>query len=102
MMWVFVSFDLPVQTDRQRRAYTRFRKTLIKDGFVMQQYSLYIRHCGSREQAQVHQERVRKALPPAGKVMMYMITDRQWGMVETFFGPQREAKRGSPGQLMIF
>ena len=101
-MWVFVSFDLPVQTEKQRRDYTRFRNGLIKDGFVMQQYSLYIRHCGSRENAEVHQERVRKSLPPVGKVMMYLITDRQWGLVETFFGPKAEWKRDSPGQLIMF
>lgn len=101
-MWVFVSFDLPVQSDREKREYTRFRTRLLKDGFVMQQYSLYIRHTGSREQAEVHMERVRKALPRAGKVMMYMITDRQWGMVETFFGQRAEFRLGSPTQLMMF
>lgn len=101
-MWVFVSFDLPVQTDQHKREYTRFRKRIMKDGFVMQQYSLYIRHAGSREQAQVHMERVRRGLPRSGKVMMYMITDRQWGMVETFFGPKPARRSASPSQLMMF
>ena len=40
-MRVMVMFDLPVITTEQRREYTRFRKYLLKNGFVMMQESIY-------------------------------------------------------------
>ena len=63
-MWVIVMFDLPVDTPRARRAYTQFRKFLLRDGFIMMQYSVYMRHCPSQENADVHIQRVGAAIPP--------------------------------------
>ena len=51
LMWLYVMFDLPVETKAQRREATRFRKDLLKDGFTMHQFSVYIRHCASNEAA---------------------------------------------------
>ncbi|WP_257012797.1 CRISPR-associated endonuclease Cas2, partial [Porphyromonas gingivalis] len=44
----------------------KFRKNLIKDGFEMFQFSIYIRHCASRENAETHCRRVRSAIPEKG------------------------------------
>jgi CRISPR-associated protein Cas2 len=40
-MRVLVFFDLPVVTGEQRRAYVKFRKFLVKNGFLMLQESVY-------------------------------------------------------------
>lgn len=42
-------FDLPVELPEERKAYREFRKNLIKEGFIMIQYSVYVRTCPSRE-----------------------------------------------------
>ena len=34
IMWVLVFFDLPTATAEDRRNYSRFRKALIKNGFI--------------------------------------------------------------------
>ena len=54
IMWLFVFFDLPTNTKKERKAAHRFRTDLLKDGFVMMQYSVYIRHCASPESAEAH------------------------------------------------
>ena len=41
IMWLYVMFDLPVETKRQRKVAARFRKDLLKDGFGMHQFSVY-------------------------------------------------------------
>ena len=46
-MWVIVMFDLPVDTKKAKRQYAQFRKSLLKDGFVKMQFSVYRRHCAS-------------------------------------------------------
>ena len=38
-MRVIVMFDLPVTTSENIREYTRFRKYLLKSGFIMMQQS---------------------------------------------------------------
>ncbi|MBP5502285.1 MAG: CRISPR-associated endonuclease Cas2, partial [Bacteroidales bacterium] len=54
IMWVLVMFDLPTETKKQRKAATNFRKQITADGFTMFQFSMYIRHCPSSENAAVH------------------------------------------------
>ena len=46
-MWVVAMFDLPVETQQNRRDYARFRKALLKDGFMMLQFSVYARYLPS-------------------------------------------------------
>ena len=74
-MWLFVMFDLPVTTKRERKNATAFKKNLEKDGFVMHQFSVYMRHCGSLESAQVHIKRVRSLSPESGHISIVTITD---------------------------
>lgn len=102
IMWVFVYFDLPTQTAGERKAYAKFRKGLLEDGFTMIQYSIYARHCSSRENAEVHTKRVKLMIPKEGKVILFEITDRQFGNMEFFEGRARAVEQGLPTQLEIF
>lgn len=102
ILWVLVLFDLPTQTKKARKQYATFRKKLLKDGFTMFQFSIYVRHCSSRENAEVHQKRVRMSLPPVGKVGILTITDKQFGMIEIFYGKDPAKVPGTPQQLELF
>lgn len=101
-MWILVSFDLPTFNTEERKNADRFRKTLLKDGFSMFQFSIYIRHCMSRENAKVHTERIKAVLPPEGQVAIFSITDKQFGMMERFFGSLPTENEKPPEQLTIF
>ena len=61
-MWILVFFDLPTETKKERKIYTDFRKKIISDGFTMFQFSIYVRHCASKENADVHIARVKSIL----------------------------------------
>jgi CRISPR-associated protein Cas2 len=102
IMWVFVYFDLPTQTKKERKAYSTFRKQLLTDGFNMIQYSIYARHCSSKENALVHKNRVKRHLPETGQVIIFEITDKQFGMMEFFTGIKTKSKPGIPQQLELF
>jgi len=101
-MWILVFFDLPTETQKERRNAALFRKRLLKDGFTMFQFSIYVRHCPSRENAQVHIKRVKSFLPPKGHVAMISITDKQFGMIELFHGKSEKPKPPTPQQLELF
>lgn len=98
-MWVLVFFDLPTDTKLERRAASKFRKNLLDDGFGMFQFSIYTRFCPSRENAGVHIQRTKRALPKKGKVCIMQITDKQFGMMELFHG-QKEAELEQPSQQL--
>ena len=102
IMWLYVFFDLPTETKAERKAAGKFRKYLLTDGFTMFQFSIYLRHCSSRENAKVHENRVKTHLPRKGKVGILSITDKQFGMMEIFHG-RKEIIAPNPNiQLELF
>lgn len=101
-MWIVVMFDLPTETKEDKRNYVRFRNTLMKDGFVMMQFSVYIRHCASEENAHVHIRRVEKSVPPDGEVRVLLITDKQFERMRIFWGKMRKPPEQPPAQLELF
>jgi CRISPR-associated protein Cas2 len=102
IMWLLVFFDLPTETQQDRKSYTKFRESMIGDGFTMFQFSIYVRHCASRENMEVHLKRTKKALPPHGKVGIMAITDKQFGMMELFDGKKEAQHSPIPQQLEMF
>ncbi len=102
IMWVFVLFDLPTETPAERKAAANFRKHLITDGFTMFNYSVYIRHCPSTENALVHKRRTQRQIPEKGNVTILNLTDKQFGDMEIFIGAKKQAKQKAPAQLELF
>jgi len=101
-MWLIAMFDLPVTTKKARKAYARFRKSLLDRGFTMLQYSVYARYCASEEASKVHRHHLRRVLPTEGQVRLMAITDRQFGKMEVFFGNKRRPTEKAPDQLLLF
>ncbi|MCG3135537.1 MAG: CRISPR-associated endoribonuclease Cas2 [Planctomycetes bacterium] len=101
-MWLFAMFDLPVDDKVARRLYTRFRKKLVEQGFVMLQYSVYARYCGSEEASETHRKAVRRSIPPDGRVRILSVTDAQFAKMEVFRGPKRVPAEAPPEQLALF
>jgi CRISPR-associated protein Cas2 len=81
-----VFFDLPVQTSAERREYTRFRKHLIRNGFIMVQESVYAKLALNMSAAGAIMEAVRREKPPAGLVQMLVITENQYARMEYVVG----------------
>lgn len=102
IMWVLVFFDLPTETKKERSVATKFRKALLDDGFSMFQFSIYLRHCPSKENAEVHIRRMKNQLPSLGKVGILCITDKQFGLMEIFHGKKEAELPNIPQQLELF
>ncbi|MCS6935102.1 MAG: CRISPR-associated endonuclease Cas2 [Chitinophagales bacterium] len=102
IMWIVLFFDLPTHTDEDRKAYSNFRDDITRAGFLMMQYSVYMRHCASREEADVFIKGVKRILPAKGQVNILCITDKQFGMMEVYRGKEREQPPRAPKQLELF
>lgn len=94
-------FDLPVTTKKEIKAATLFRKNLEKDGFSMMQFSVYIRHCASRESLEVHIKRIKSILPESGKVSLLSVTDKQYGDIFNFWGKPKSINKSKITQKVI-
>ena len=101
-MWIVAMFDLPTDTKTARRDYTRFRGHLLKDGFSQMQYSVYIRHCPSQENVDVHVGRIEGSLPPDGEVRVIVVTEKQFERMRVFWGKRRKAPEPTPAQMEFF
>jgi CRISPR-associated protein Cas2 len=102
VMWIMVFFDIPVETKKQQKAAARFRKQLIDDGFTMFQYSIYLRNCPSRENADVHIKRVKGMMPEYGHIGILTITDKQFGMMELYYSKKSIERPPTVQRLELF
>ncbi len=102
MAWVMVFFDLPVGTPEERRDASNFRRDLIKDGYMMVQFSVYARPCGSADRVETQVRRLRSKIPARGEVRGLLITDAQWGRMIVVRSQKKEDPEDMPEQMMFF
>ena len=81
LLWVMALFDLPTMTKAERKNAGEFRNCLLDMGFEMVQYSVYMKHCSGKEQADTIYKRIENAVPEYGNVKILQITDRQFGAI---------------------
>ena len=89
-MRLIVLFDLPVETKKQRKDYTDFRKFLIENGFLMMQYSVYVRITRNWDDLNKFIKRVENNLPPEGEVRCLPVTNKQFASMRLLKGKKKE------------
>ena len=103
-MWVMAIFDLPTHTKAERKRYTQFRKLLLEKGFMMMQFSVYIRDTPTIQKANALIKQIGPCTPIGGKCSFVLITDKQYGMTQNFYG-ERKTNEKIPKkyeQLILF
>lgn len=100
-MRILVMFDLPVNTTAERKEYTRFRKYLIKSGFLMMQESVYCKMSPNSTLADAVIENVRKNKPEKGLVQVLRVTEKQYAKMEFIVGEGKSEVLSSDERLVI-
>ena len=85
-MRIIVFFDLPVITAKSRRDYYNFRKYLIKNGYMMMQFSVYCKIFPNREAAVKHVNILKKNVPKEGQIRLLLVTEKQYSKIEIIVG----------------
>ena len=101
-MWLFVFFDLPVKTKKERRSATQFRNFLLKDGYMMIQFSVYARICNGQDRVDKHVNRLQANLPEKGSVRVMQITDKQYERTKILVGTRTRNEKTKSEQLVLF
>lgn len=100
-MRVFVFFDLPVLTAENRRDYSRFRRYLVRNGFIMLQESVYCRMALNQNAAATIVDNVRRNKPPYGIVQVLNVTEKQFSNMEFITGGFKSDVIDSDERLII-
>lgn len=100
-MRIIVFFDLPTLTAANRRDYTRFRKYLIKSGFLMMQESVYCKLTLNATNADAVAQGVRKNKPPQGVVQMLTVTEKQFSKMEYILGESKNDILNTDERLVV-
>lgn len=101
-MRLFVLFDLPTLSKKDRKYATKFRNYLVKEGFIMLQWSVYCRICNGQDSANRNADMIRVNLPPKGNVRMIQITEKQYERMELLIGEQKVEEKNGRKQLLLF
>lgn len=85
-MRLIVFFDLPVGLAKERKEYAKFRKALIKNGFIMMQESVYSKLLLNAQSAEFEKQFVRNNKPDSGLIQMLLVTENQYSRMELVLG----------------
>lgn len=100
-MRILVFFDLPVATLADRRNYRKFRKFLIKNGFIMLQESVYSRLMLNTTSINVVKKQLEVNKPPEGLVQILTVTEKQYARMELLVGECNTEILNSTDRLVI-
>ncbi|MGC9055039.1 MAG: CRISPR-associated endonuclease Cas2 [Candidatus Hydrogenedens sp.] len=101
-MWMIAMFDLPVETNEDRKHATQFRNLLLREGYSMLQFSVYGRYFPSEEASEPYKKRIRQSIPPRGEVRLLYITDKQFEKMEIFVSKKKRKAEEPTPQLLLF
>lgn len=100
-MRVLVFFDLPMFSPEDRKAYTRFRKFLINDGYMMLQESVYCKLAMNQNSANALILRIKQNKPNAGLVQVLVITEKQFANIELIIGEKNNDIIDSSERMLV-
>lgn len=100
-MRVLIFFDLPVVSEKDRREYRKFRKYLIKNGFLMLQESVYCKLAQNSTVGDAICENIRKNKPPSGLVQLLKVTEKQYAKMDFIVGESQSEVIDSDERLVI-
>ncbi|RDU22251.1 CRISPR-associated endonuclease Cas2 [Anaerosacchariphilus polymeriproducens] len=100
-MRVMVFFDLPTLTASEKREYTKFRKFLLKSGFLMMQESVYCKLALNTTVSSAIVTNVKKNKPLEGLVQILTITEKQFSKIEMITGNFKSEVLDSDERLVV-
>lgn len=100
-MFLFIFFDLPVKTSKDKKSYTLFRRRLQHAGFRYFQHSVYIRECITHELANKHTEKIKRFAPKKGHISILRVTEAQMLKMVNLYQSESVQMKPSPQLILL-
>lgn len=104
-MVLFAMFDMPTETKGDLKRYRQFRKDLISYGFIMFQYSVYVRFCDSLYMAEKYESKIEEVAPEKSSIRVLRVTENQYKnmlMIENYREKPEEKVQEMTQLVMVF
>ncbi len=85
-MRILLFFDLPMNDYQDIRHYTKFRKKIIKEGFIMMQKSVYTKLCLNQTSVNLMKKKLLSIKPKKGLIQILVITEKQFASIDNLIG----------------
>lgn len=100
-MRMLLMFDLPIDTAEERKAYRKFRKFILSEGFIMHQYSVYSKILLNNSVNKAMIDRLQKNNPKNGKITLLTVTEKQFSRM-IYLSGVKDTSPGNTDQRIIF
>lgn len=94
---------MPTRTKEDRKNCAFFRKKLIEFGFIMLQYSVYVRICRGITSANNYINKIQTIIPSKGHIRAITLTDKQFYNMKILLGKDSVNEiANKPEELTLF
>lgn len=100
-MRLIVFFDLPTTTSKDIKTYTKFRKFLINEGFIMIQQSVYCKLALNNSIADSLKNKIKNNAPKKGNVQLLIVTEKQYSSIILITGANETKILDSTERLTV-
>ena len=85
-MRLIIMYDLSTETKIDIKEYSHFHKHIISRGFIMMQYSIYMKVLNAPTKKEYEIQAIKKKLPSNGNIRVLTITDKQYHDIKLLRG----------------
>ena len=100
-MRMLLMFDMPTETVDERKAYRKFRKFLINEGFIMHQFSVYSKLLQNNSASNAMLDRLKANNPKKGNITLLTVTEKQFARM-IYLNGQRDDSIGNTDSRIVF
>jgi len=100
-MRMLLMFDMPTETPDDKRAYRKFRKFLLSEGFIMHQYSVYSKLLLNNTANNAMLGRLEKNNPKRGHISLLTVTEKQFARMVYLHGEKNTSFAASDERLIF-
>ncbi|AXQ78460.1 CRISPR-associated endonuclease Cas2 [Streptococcus chenjunshii] len=100
-MRMLLMFDLPTDTAEERRAYRKFRKFLLSEGFIMHQFSIYSKLLLNNSANKAMIDRLQENNPKKGNITLLTVTEKQFARMIYLHG-DRDTSIANTDSRLVF
>lgn len=98
---MILMFDMPTETAEERKAYRKFRKFLLSEGFIMHQFSIYSRLLLNNSANKAMIERLQANNPKKGTITLLTVTEKQFARMIYLHG-ERDNSIANSDKRVVF
>ncbi|WP_270265608.1 CRISPR-associated endonuclease Cas2 [Enterococcus faecalis] len=100
-MRLLLMFDMPTDTASDRKAYRKFRKFLINEGFIMHQFSVYSKILLNDTANKAMLARLKQNNPQRGLITLLNVTEKQFSRMIYLYGEQDNRVANSDERIVF-